>query len=136
MGARSVNMLARKREEIRLSFWLEREMWDRFGSKRRAKEEILARYAGGRRCRAGRPSDSEKGIWPADIDRHTSLEPDTVFDRASVARQFTGVALLMLAQRSSLSMHDDIRTYLPEPFTEHRLCGARLLLWPQVNHPL
>jgi penicillin-binding protein 1A len=45
MGARSVNMLARKREEIRLSLWLEQEMRNRFGSKRRAKEEILARYA-------------------------------------------------------------------------------------------
>ncbi len=45
MGARSVNMLARKREEIRLSLWLEYEMRQRFGSKRRAKEEILARYA-------------------------------------------------------------------------------------------
>jgi penicillin-binding protein 1A len=45
LGARSVNMLARKREEIRLSLWLEREMRVRFGSKRRAKEEILARYA-------------------------------------------------------------------------------------------
>jgi hypothetical protein len=45
MGARSVNMLARKREEIRLSLWLEREMRKRFGSKRRAKEEMLARYA-------------------------------------------------------------------------------------------
>jgi penicillin-binding protein 1A len=45
MGARSVNMLARKREEMRLSLWLEQEMRDRFGSKRRAKEEILARYA-------------------------------------------------------------------------------------------
>ncbi len=38
-------MLARKREEIRLSLWLEQEMRERFGSKRRAKEEILARYA-------------------------------------------------------------------------------------------
>jgi penicillin-binding protein 1A len=45
MGARSVNMLARKREEMRLSLWLEQDMRDRFGSKRRAKEEILARYA-------------------------------------------------------------------------------------------
>ena len=45
MGARSVNMLARKREEMRLSFWLEQEMRNQFGSKRRAKEEILARYA-------------------------------------------------------------------------------------------
>ncbi len=45
MGARAVNMLARKREEIRLSVWLEQQMREQFGSKRRAKEEILARYA-------------------------------------------------------------------------------------------
>ncbi len=44
LGARSVNMLVRKREEVRLSLWLEKEMRTRFGSKRRAKEEILARY--------------------------------------------------------------------------------------------
>ena len=44
VGARTVNMLARKLEEIRLSLWVEREMKARFGSKRRAKEEILARY--------------------------------------------------------------------------------------------
>lgn len=45
IGARTVNMLARKLEEIRLSLWVEGEMQVRFGSKRRAKEEILARYA-------------------------------------------------------------------------------------------
>ena len=45
VGARTVNMLARKLEEIRLSLWVEKEMEARFGSKRRAKEEILARYA-------------------------------------------------------------------------------------------
>ena len=38
IGARTVNMLARKLEEIRLSLWLEGEMEARFGSKRRAKE--------------------------------------------------------------------------------------------------
>ncbi|HSK31340.1 MAG TPA: penicillin-binding transpeptidase domain-containing protein, partial [Candidatus Limnocylindria bacterium] len=32
-------------EEVRLSFWIEEEMQRRFGSKRNAKEEILARYA-------------------------------------------------------------------------------------------
>jgi penicillin-binding protein 1A len=42
---RSVNMLVRKMEEIRLSLWIEKMMQERFGSKRRAKEEILARYA-------------------------------------------------------------------------------------------
>jgi penicillin-binding protein 1A len=45
IGARTVNMLFRKLEEIRISLWLEEEMQARFGSKRRAKEEILARYA-------------------------------------------------------------------------------------------
>jgi penicillin-binding protein 1A len=45
MGARSAKKLARKLEEIRLSLWMERQMQERFGSKRRAKEEILARYA-------------------------------------------------------------------------------------------
>ena len=45
IGPRSVNKLFRKLEEIRLSLWVEEEMQKRFGSKRRAKEEILARYA-------------------------------------------------------------------------------------------
>jgi penicillin-binding protein 1A len=44
IGARSVNMLARKQEEMRLSVWLEQQMRTRYGTKRRAKEEILARY--------------------------------------------------------------------------------------------
>jgi membrane peptidoglycan carboxypeptidase len=45
IGVRNVNKVLRKREELRLSFWLEQEMRTRFGSKRRAKQEILARYA-------------------------------------------------------------------------------------------
>ena len=45
IGARTVNMLVRKVEEIRLSLWVEEQMQKHFGSKRRAKEEILARYA-------------------------------------------------------------------------------------------
>jgi penicillin-binding protein 1A len=45
IGARMVNMLVRKVEEIRLSLWVEEQMQIHFGSKRRAKEEILARYA-------------------------------------------------------------------------------------------
>jgi len=45
IGARNVNMVLRKREEIRLSLWIEERMREQFGSKRRAKEEILGRYA-------------------------------------------------------------------------------------------
>lgn len=45
LGARNANMIARKVEEMRLAIWVEQEMTRRFGSKRRAKEELLARYA-------------------------------------------------------------------------------------------
>ncbi len=45
LGVPATNKLARKIEEIRLAFWLEKEMERRFGSKARAKQEILARYA-------------------------------------------------------------------------------------------
>jgi membrane peptidoglycan carboxypeptidase len=45
IGARNVNMVLRKREELRLSLWVEQQMREQFGSKRRAKEEIFARYA-------------------------------------------------------------------------------------------
>lgn len=45
MGAPATKKLLRKMEEIRLSLWLEEELTRRFGSRRAAKEEILARYA-------------------------------------------------------------------------------------------
>src|SRR4029077_4315331 len=45
LGVPATNKLSRKIEEILLTFWLESEMERRFGSKQRAKQEILARYA-------------------------------------------------------------------------------------------
>ena len=44
-GVPATNKLLRKLEEMRLAFWLEREMQHRYGSKLQAKREILARYA-------------------------------------------------------------------------------------------
>ena len=45
IGVPAANKVLLKVEEMRLSLWLEGEMQKRYGSKRRAKEEILARYA-------------------------------------------------------------------------------------------
>jgi penicillin-binding protein 1A len=45
IGARNVSMMLRKREEIRLSLWLEQEMREAYGSRAAAKKEIFARYA-------------------------------------------------------------------------------------------
>jgi penicillin-binding protein 1A len=45
LGARVTNKLQRKLLEMRLALWLEEDFERRFGSKRAAKQEILARYA-------------------------------------------------------------------------------------------
>jgi penicillin-binding protein 1A len=45
IGVPAANKVLLKVEEMRLSLWLEGEMQKRYGSKGRAKEEILARYA-------------------------------------------------------------------------------------------
>jgi len=45
VGVPAANRLLLKVEEMRLSLWIEGEMQKHCGSKRRAKEEILARYA-------------------------------------------------------------------------------------------
>ena len=44
-GVPATNQFLLKVQVLRLSIWLEGEMWKRYGSKRRAKEELLARYA-------------------------------------------------------------------------------------------
>jgi len=45
IGVPGANRVLLKVEEMRLSLWIEAEMRKRYGSKRRAKEELLARYA-------------------------------------------------------------------------------------------
>jgi penicillin-binding protein 1A len=45
IGVPGANKFLRKVEEMRLSLWIEGEMQKRYGSKRKAKEELLARYA-------------------------------------------------------------------------------------------
>jgi len=45
LGTPATNKLLRKLEEARLAHWIEREMRRRYGSRERAKREILARYA-------------------------------------------------------------------------------------------
>jgi len=55
-----------------------------------------------------------KGFGPADMAKGASVATDTVFDLASLSKQFTGMAILLLAQRGRISMQDDIRQYVPE----------------------
>ncbi|HVL65694.1 MAG TPA: serine hydrolase domain-containing protein [Vicinamibacterales bacterium] len=50
----------------------------------------------------------------ANLDHDVRLSPSTVFHVASVSKQFTGAAILLLAQDGKLALDEDIRKYIPE----------------------
>ena len=55
-----------------------------------------------------------KGFGPANTEAGTLITPETVFDLASVSKQFTGMGVLLLVQQHKLSLEDDVRKYVPE----------------------
>ncbi len=56
----------------------------------------------------------EKGYGSADLEYNIPITPSTVFHIASLSKQFTAFAILMLEQEGKLSINDDIRKYIPE----------------------
>jgi CubicO group peptidase (beta-lactamase class C family) len=54
------------------------------------------------------------GYGMADLERGVPVTADTVFESGSVAKQFTAMAILLLAQQGKISLDDPMRKYLPE----------------------
>lgn len=50
----------------------------------------------------------------ANLEYGIPLTEHSVFDLASVAKQFTGMAIAKLVQAEKISLEEDVRTYLPE----------------------
>lgn len=50
----------------------------------------------------------------ADVQQKATLGTESVFDLASCSKQFTAMAIMILADRGKLSFDDDARRYLPE----------------------
>ena len=55
-----------------------------------------------------------QGYGMADLERGSEVTPSTVFTIASVSKQFTGFAIVSLAEGRVLSLDDDLRDHLPE----------------------
>lgn len=55
-----------------------------------------------------------RGYGSADPERRTAVTPATLFDAASLAKQFTAAAVLMLEADGQISLQDEVRRYLPE----------------------
>lgn len=56
----------------------------------------------------------EKGYGLASMEYDIKITPTTVFDIASVSKQFTGFAISTLIQEGKISPDDDIHKYLPD----------------------
>lgn len=56
----------------------------------------------------------ERGYGHASIEHNVRITPTTVFDVASVSKQFAGLAIAMLVDQGRIKLEDDIRKYLPE----------------------
>ena len=56
----------------------------------------------------------QKAYGMANLDHDVRLTPSSVFHVASVSKQFTATAILLLAADGKLSLDDDIRKHLPE----------------------
>lgn len=62
----------------------------------------------------------EKGYGYANLEHGVRITPATVFDVASVSKQFAGLAIAMLVDQGRIRLSDDVRRYLPElhPFRD------------------
>ncbi len=64
----------------------------------------------------------------ADLERDVPLTPNSIFDAASLTKQFVAAAVLILVEEKRLSLSDDIRKYIPElPDYEYKITIDHLL---------
>ena len=64
-------------------------------------------------ARAGEPL-LLKGYGHADLEWDVPMPADAIFEIGSVTKQFTAVAVLMLAEQGKLDLDADLRAYLPD----------------------
>jgi CubicO group peptidase (beta-lactamase class C family) len=56
----------------------------------------------------------EHGYGMADLDHDIPITPKTVFHVASISKQFTAAAIVLLAEKGRLSLNDEVHRYIPE----------------------
>jgi hypothetical protein len=55
-----------------------------------------------------------RGYGLANLEHDIPIKTDSVFDIASISKQFTAMAILLLEREGKVSLDDDIRKYVPE----------------------
>lgn len=71
-----------------------------------------------------------KAYGQADIGKKAPMQPDMQLRLGSITKQFTAVAILMLAEQGKLSLQDDITRFLPDYPTK----GQRITIEQLLQH--
>ncbi|HEY2171688.1 MAG TPA: serine hydrolase domain-containing protein [Candidatus Angelobacter sp.] len=56
----------------------------------------------------------KRGYGMADLEHGIPISPNTVFQIGSASKQFTAMAVILLAEEGKLSLEDSVRKYIPE----------------------
>lgn len=72
----------------------------------------------------------KRGYGMADLDHDIPINSQTVFHVASISKQFTAAAIILLAQEGKLALDDDVHKYI----TELPDFGARITLRHLIYH--
>lgn len=70
----------------------------------------------------------KRGYGLANLETHEAVMPATNYRLASVSKQFTAAAILLLAERGKLSLDDHVRRWIPELPATHEAITIRQLL--------
>jgi CubicO group peptidase (beta-lactamase class C family) len=93
-------------------------VWAQIDSLEIKMNGMFQKYNGGPGLAAGIVKDGKvifkKGYGMANLEYDVPISSSTVFDIASVSKQFAGLAISTLVQDGKISVQDDIRKYLPE----------------------
>jgi CubicO group peptidase (beta-lactamase class C family) len=75
-----------------------------------------------------------KGYGLASVELNAPISPATVFDIGSTSKQFTAASILLLEKQGKLSLHDDVRKYLPELPDYAKEYGRAITILNLLNH--
>ena len=70
----------------------------------------------------------QRGYGIANLDHGIQISPNTTFDIASMSKQFTATAIILLQQQGKLSLDDSVRKYIPELPSYDKIITIRQML--------
>jgi len=75
-----------------------------------------------------------KGYGLANVEENVPITTESIFDIASVSKQFTAASILLLERQGKLRLDDDVRKYIPE-LPDYSLRGAgKITILRLLNH--